>query len=117
MLNRGTTIAVIIPISAIASPLTAPSTAPISIALDVPSPCEQQPSARPFATGVSIWNIRIIIGPKTVPMKPQRMTVTAASETLPPREAVMSIAMGVVTDFASIDLMKSSSSPKNLHRK
>ncbi len=111
----GMTIAVISPISAIASPLTAPSTAPVSMALEVPSPCAEHPRARPRDTGLPILNILRNTGPATAPMNPHRTTETAVSYTLPPSDAERSMAIGVVTDLGSSDFTKISSRAKILH--
>lgn len=89
--------------SAMLSPLTAPSTAPISMARAVPNPWEAHPMASPLATGWSSLNSFHRDGPMTAPMNPQSTTDTAVREMSPPNDFVKSIAIGVVTDFDSKD--------------
>ncbi len=93
--------AVISPIRAMASPLTAPSTAPCSSARAVPSPWAEQPKASPREMGLCFPKTRITRDPKIAPMKPVNTTETAVSETFPPIASVTSMAIGVVTDLAA----------------
>ena len=91
--------AVIIPIKPIASPLSAPSTAPICMATEVPSPCDDAPNASPLAIRLSIPNTFITNGPTILPNIPTATTITAVNEGIPPAFSAIPIAIGVVTDF------------------
>ena len=84
-----------IPINPMASPLKAPSTAPIWIATEVPTPCEEAPSASPFAIRLSMPNTFITNGPTMLPNIPTATTITAVKEGMQPDFSAMPIAIGV----------------------
>ena len=107
----GTRIAVMIPIRPMASPLKAPSTAPIWIATEVPTPCEEAPSANPLAMRLSMPNTFITNGPTRLPNIPTATTTTAVSEGMPPDFSAMPIAIGVVTDLGSSVATNAASAP------
>ena len=67
-----TPIAMGVPIKPIASPLSAPSTAPICMATEVPSPCDDAPNASPLAIRLSIPNTFITNGPTILPNIPMK---------------------------------------------
>ena len=73
-----------IPIKPIASPLNAPSMAPIWMAAAVPTPWEEAPNASPLAIWLSIPSTLITIGPTILPKIPTATTMTAVSEGMPP---------------------------------
>ncbi len=108
----GTRMAVIIPITPMASPLMAPSIAPNSIARAVPSPCAAEPSANPLATRLFIPRRYSMKGPEIPPKIPTTTTTTAAMEGMPPERSAMLMAIGVVTDFGSSDAINAGSAPK-----
>ena len=93
--------AVMMPISPMASPLNAPSMAPIWMAAAVPTPCEEAPKANPLAMLLSMPISRMAIGPTMLPKMPTATTITAVSEGIPPLFSAMPMAIGVVTDFGS----------------
>ena len=68
--NIGAAITVRIPATAMERLLMAPSISPSSNAFAVPSACEDDPIAIPFATGSSILKTRQIVSANTFPMIP-----------------------------------------------
>lgn len=100
-----------------AIPLIAPSISPISKAFDVPRAWEDVPIAIPRTIGFLILNILINVGANTAPMIPVMMTAAIVIGTMPSREALISIAIGVVTDFGIKECVIESSSPKRVHSK
>lgn len=104
---------VIIPESPSAIPLMAPSTSPISKALDVPSAWDDVPMAIPRTIGFLILNTLINVGANTAPMMPVMITAAIVIGTMPPKEELTSIAIGVVTDFGIKECVIESSRPKS----
>lgn len=100
-----------IPIKPMASPLKAPSTAPIWMATEVPTPCEEAPNANPLAIRLSMPKIFITNGPTMLPKIPTATTMTAVREGMPPDFSAMPIAIGVVTDFGSSVATNAASAP------
>ena len=100
------------PMIPIASPLRAPSIAPIWIAAAVPIPCDEAPIASPFATGLLIFISFMIGGPMILPMIPAQTTMTAVSPGIPPLLPASSIAIGVVTDFGASEAMSELFTPR-----
>ena len=91
-----------IPISAIAKPLSAPSSAPISIARAVPMPCAADPSANPCAIGSVTPQRRSSQGPTRLPKIPTQKTTTEVIVMMPPSGSATDTAIGTVTDFGRL---------------
>src|SRR5690606_27381437 len=70
----------------------------------VPMPWEAVPSAVPMAVSLVIPNILNMYVPKTLPKMPTAITTAAVIAGIPETDLVISMAMGVVTDFAANDL-------------
>ena len=100
-----------IPISAIASPLSAPSTAPSSMARAVPMPWAAEPSASPRARGLRIPHLRSRRGPTILPKMPTRKTTTEVTLTTPPSGSLMATAIGTVTDLGAMEFRIVRSAP------
>ena len=101
----------ITPISPMAKPLIAPSTAPNSMARAVPSPCAAEPKASPLATRLLTWQRSRMAGPTIPPKSPQPNTITAVSDGMPFECSDKEIAMGMVTDLGCSDEVIVSSTP------
>ena len=102
----GTKMAVIMPITPMANPLIAPSTAPSSMALAVPRPWAAEPKAYPRAIRLLIPKRSRIKVPTKPPKIPTTITTTAAMAGIPPDRSAILIAIGVVTDFGSNEAIK-----------
>ena len=100
------------PIRAIARPLRAPSTAPISMARAVPMPCAAAPRANPRASGSRTPQRLSIHSPKTLPNIPTQKTTTEVTETSPPSGPTTDTAIGTVTDLGAIEVRMRRSVPK-----
>src|SRR5690606_41629414 len=70
----------------------------------VPMPWEAVPSAVPMAVSLVMPNILNMYVPKTLPKMPTAITTAAVIAGIPETDLVISMAMGVVTDFAANDL-------------
>ena len=98
----------------IASPLSAPSIAPICMAVAVPTPCDEAPNAIPFAIGLLIPSQFIIGGAMILPITPATTTTTAVRAGIPPLLSESAMAIGVVTDLGASDAIRVWSAPKSL---
>ncbi len=75
----------------------------LSARLDVPITCELAPTERPIAISFFIPHIFKIRLPNIAPRIPVKITAHAVSSGMPPIVFEISTAIGVVTDFGSID--------------
>ncbi len=75
----------------------------LSARLDVPITCELAPTERPIAISFFIPHIFKIRHPNIAPRIPVKITAHAVSSGMPPIVFEISTAIGVVTDFGSID--------------
>ena len=99
------------------TPLIAPSTSPISKALDVPIAWDDVPRAAPTATGSLIFNSLNIIGPKIFPITPVITITDTVREGMPPIFLDISIPIGVVMLLGSRLSIISSSKLNRLDQK
>ncbi len=100
---RGMRATVIIPASAIDSPLIAPWISPISRALAVPMACATVPRPMPWATGLFILNSLMMIGASIMPTVPRTITDMVVRAMMPPYSLDRLIAIAVVTDSGKTD--------------
>lgn len=75
----------------------------LSARLDVPITCELAPTESPIAISFFIPHIFKIRLPNIAPRIPVKITAHAVSSGIPPIVFEISTAIGVVTDFGSID--------------
>lgn len=75
----------------------------LSARLDVPITCELAPTERPIAISFFIPHIFKIRLPNIAPRIPVKITAHAVSSGMPPIVFEISTAIGVVTDFGSMD--------------
>ena len=76
-----------------------------SARLDVPITWLEAPIDKPIATSLFILNSFKIFFPKIAPKIPVKITAQAVSSGMPPIVFEISTAIGVVTDFGSIEII------------
>ena len=77
----------------------------LSARLDVPITWDAAPTERPIATSLSILNNFKILLPKIAPKIPVKITAQAVNSGIPPVVFEISTAIGVVTDFGSMEII------------
>ena len=91
----------------------APTSSPSSKALEVPMACEAQPIATPIACGCLILHSVKNGNPILAPIIPAKITIAAVKETIPLRCALISMAIGVVTDCPAKEAAVTKSAPNS----
>lgn len=108
---------VMIPAIPMDSPLIAPSTSPISIALDVPIAWDAVPKAAPTATESVILHSRRTKGPSIFPVIPVNTITETVRAGNPPIFRETSIPIGVVILLGNILNISSLSIPNSFEKK